>query len=1143
MLAASISAVAAPVATSDSSYQALGAVFPDPLGGCQNAAGLPGCDPAARGNVAARSFIGFAEFVNAIRFMNQKPDWQRYMEVLPLDGKLGPGAGNARHPDVPGNNLAPEWDPKPEYESAGLPRPDLSRLKSDVIVVRVTDEAVPDTFKKRYALSLSIHGIERAGAEGGIRAMEDLVTAATTDRLDAPVVPKEVKAGAPSFRATLQNSIIYFTFPNPDGWRRGSMSIDDNAEGGVFFQRYNGNGVDVNRDWPDIGFGYRYYSGLSEPESRALSNFFSEVRRNGGPFHAGDDLHGQAEDDALSFTLMPHGRHDYAKDLRIREASKRINRAQYHATKWSPIIQENDQPRGGGPGCAPGAIGPTCAKIYAQTWGSVYDTINYTTTGALGDWFDSMVGLQADGIDNEMSFSHLDKNTIFEPQTEQLHVAGNKAIIYSHVTELLDPPMGTFDAPGTKAYVPNARLKRAEQDLQGGPPPGTSPQAPIGPEFTPDGVFPFIVERDGDTYSGGMRVEATQPNIQGITPGGSAAVTLSVECRGCDVHRENPDADPEDEWIVVAEDYNQSFVYQQSGLTATVNNPQPFNGSGRPVEWRAVVSGTGGPANIKVTFTQGPASTAGNTGGDVAPKLLAYDVANTDFLSDLNKHIPAESQRFQTLDPAKVISGEQSLGSFNNVVLADDPLPGFTGLWGPVGPPPADFDIAGDPTLPGAFGFAAETRPPGTYTLREFEIASDRAAGGIDIRIDWEMAENDFDMYLYRVLGDKEILVGSSTGTQLETNWEQITLDTPLRTGKYHLYVDNFAAGDPRWTGKVKFKPVDPNPPTGAFTNEQRDAWLAKLREYVQGGGNLVLTDGALRALPGLTGMPTGAVGQSTVYAGQLSFEKAPGETTLQDPLLNAPQTISQLGARFNSGTRRQMYEPTPVGFAIQSQDRTGGDQSNAVQWDVDRSAFEAVPNSRLVATSADPGTRDAAPVHDLVGMGEVKLGKGQVRFTGALLPQPTEKFDHELGLEPYAVTYTGYIIFRNLLATAEEQARGTVAGVTYASRRKPRFLISRRMVRMTLKGTVPVRVSCRAVGRCRGTLLLSRGKRVLGKKRFNIRSKRRAVIKVRLRPTARRSLRRRPRTRIRAEAAVAYADGRRETVGPVRFRVSRPKG
>ena len=64
----------------------------------------------------------------------------------------------------------------------------IGRDHHDMIVLRVTDETVPDAGKKRYALSLSIHGIERAGAEGGTRAMEDLVTSYTTGLADKPIV-------------------------------------------------------------------------------------------------------------------------------------------------------------------------------------------------------------------------------------------------------------------------------------------------------------------------------------------------------------------------------------------------------------------------------------------------------------------------------------------------------------------------------------------------------------------------------------------------------------------------------------------------------------------------------------------------------------------------------------------------------------------------------------------------------------------------------------------------------------------------------------------------------------------------------------------------------------------------------------------
>src|SRR3954468_15690945 len=284
-------AAATPVATSDGSYQALGRVFPHPMAGCQNSAGT--CSPYAQGNVPATQFIGIDEFVDAIKYMNSQQKWQRYMEVLALDGKLGDGAGSGKNPDIPGNNQTPEYTPNLQGVSAGLPTTDLDRKKSDLMVVRVTDENVPDKGKKRYALSLSIHGIERAGAEGGIRAMEDLVTSHDTGLATQKIVKDSIVKGAPTFDDVLKKTIIYFTLPNPDGWRRGSVS-----SGGVFFQRYNGNGVDPNRDWPDVGFAFRPYSSVSEPETQAWIDFYRGVKRKTKDrFDAGDDLHGQPEAD------------------------------------------------------------------------------------------------------------------------------------------------------------------------------------------------------------------------------------------------------------------------------------------------------------------------------------------------------------------------------------------------------------------------------------------------------------------------------------------------------------------------------------------------------------------------------------------------------------------------------------------------------------------------------------------------------------------------------------------------------------------------------------------------------------------------------------------------------------------------------
>src|SRR3712207_5162329 len=165
-----------------------------------------------QGNVPATQFIGYQEFVDGMQYLNSKPEWQRYLEVLPLDGRLGENDGDAGPAGTPaeafpGNTLPGfEFTPRSEYRSVGLATTGTGREKHDLWVVRVTDENVPDAGKKRYAASLSIHGIERAGAEGGTRAAEDLVTAFTTGRADQRIVPDgTVRARSEEHTSELQS--------------------------------------------------------------------------------------------------------------------------------------------------------------------------------------------------------------------------------------------------------------------------------------------------------------------------------------------------------------------------------------------------------------------------------------------------------------------------------------------------------------------------------------------------------------------------------------------------------------------------------------------------------------------------------------------------------------------------------------------------------------------------------------------------------------------------------------------------------------------------------------------------------------------------------------------------------------------------
>ena len=115
---------------------------------------------------------------------------------------------------------------------------------------------------------------------------------------------------------------------------------------------------------------------------------------------------------------------------------------------------------------------------------------------------------------------------------------------------------------------------------------------------------------------------------------GAAVLTLRVQCKGCDEHPGVPEGD---EWITVSEDFNQSPLYLQAGLTAAVNRPQALTQSGQKVEWRALLDGPTA-ARMNVDFSSGRATTDGPTGGDDPPVLRGYNVANTDFFTDLNEY-------------------------------------------------------------------------------------------------------------------------------------------------------------------------------------------------------------------------------------------------------------------------------------------------------------------------------------------------------------------------------------------------------------------------------------------------------------------------------------------------------------------------
>jgi len=671
-------AVPNPVALTPADYLAYGRVFPDPQGCGVNP---PGVDPTAispwaKGNVCVGQFLGYDEVINGAKFLaSETPPIPEATDVV------GPMYG--RYLDV--INLREAYD-NPNYRSAGLPQtvgledgqPKIwSRDRRDLFLFKVTDDEspIPESERKHFAYSLSIHGIERAGLEGGIRAMEDLITWAACENgpgsllieqvcaleggnFPRPIVETPTERPAPTASEVLRDAVIYFIPPNPDGWHRGEV-----GGGGYFFQRYNGNGVDLNRDWPTKGYTFRPYSPGSEPETQAYSRVLRGIKETTatGKFTGGIDLHGQLTANAYSYTLLGSGQRDYRRNFSTVDQALRAWEDQTARLAWSPYVTNG-----------PNNPGPDHPGVFPQAdqWGTVIDTIGYQITGGVGDWFESPIGLDGVGIDNEMSLSHIAPNTLFDPINEQMHVDGNKGLIYSQLASMLteEDEMYHYAPSGKIGYVFNPKrvthegLSRVEN-------PGLPAQNDIdtylpcqaqlcnGGTFVMSGTSPtleFDVEGPNEgVFNGGITIQATFPNAQGVSHG--TATRLAID---------RFDEEGGGSWQQAAIHYGQGGqpdAYASAGQIVTVTDPVP----GR---WRArIVSPAGAGVRIHVNFNPVTA--------EDHPGQLPISASSMDFFDELNSYIPNAEDRVEPVTVRQVIEDPSALGRFDSLVVVNDALP------------------------------------------------------------------------------------------------------------------------------------------------------------------------------------------------------------------------------------------------------------------------------------------------------------------------------------------------------------------------------------------------------------------------------------------------------------------------------------
>ena len=641
------SATGFPTAPDDARYQLMGRVFPDPHG-CTR--GLPLMSPWAKGSFCAVQFIQWDDALSGVRFLQEK--FPRYVSLINLRDHYQDDA----------------------FTSAGLRTETLARDRKDLYVIKVTDakSPIPEPQRKHFMYSLSIHGIERAGLEGGIRAAEDLVTwaACEEDSSAAPACasegpfPKKILEPSdtgPTAGEVVRNGVVYFVLANPDGWNRGNLT-----SGGLAYQRYNGNGMDLNRDWPTLGYTEPLYTPWSEPESRGYGSYLLDVKEKtaAGRFDGSIDLHGMNTARSFSFTLLGAGQRDYRKNaLTVDTAIKTWRDAEQRLT-WSNLIAPAEECPGQFQEPAFGGNIPMCS----DQWGTVWDTIAYQVTGSFGDWADSSLGLDSVGIDNEMALSHLGNcgtGNCFIPEVEQLHIDGNKGLIYSQIASLLFEKPVTYQPGGVIGYVFDpARIR----NLGGQAAAANLKVLPVQEAIEAlhalaTEAFTFEVKGpEQGVRNGSVAVELSFANVRGITPITNAFDYILEYCGA----PEHP-GDEAGECREVARYFNQAGTYLQAGARIDLREPKPG-------PYRLLIDGFSPelanlpPMNIEVTF--------GKMGTYPIPTQSAYNVSRMDFFRDLNKYA-TEDDRLEALTVESILADPSVLNSFDSLVAAEELMPGY----------------------------------------------------------------------------------------------------------------------------------------------------------------------------------------------------------------------------------------------------------------------------------------------------------------------------------------------------------------------------------------------------------------------------------------------------------------------------------